>query len=218
MHDPRTKFALNVAYTVSPTGADHIHAIHDVAFQTEQGGGALHGVGIFDPLPYHDLSPAKMRMAKHTINWQTVRNCIGLCTSIPLNRQQTAETINAATGWDLTVMELQEVGERVYDMAREFNRRCGQTASDDCPAERFFEPLGNGPLKGSTIPRDAFARALEFYYDVMGWDRVTGAPTDWKLYSLGLDWVVEQRREETASKNESHQQTRHTACTLPTKT
>jgi aldehyde:ferredoxin oxidoreductase len=193
MHDPRVKFALNIGYALSPTGSDHVHNIHDVGFQTDAGVAGLHSVGILEPLPFTDLGPAKVRMAKHQINWQTVKNCIGLCNSIPLNRHMMAETIGAAAGWDFSVMELQEAGERVYDMAREFNRRCGQTAADDIGAPRFFEPLENGPFKGYAIPRDEFAQALSLYYDMMGWDHETGAPTDWKLYSEGLDWVVEQR-------------------------
>ena len=192
MHDPRVKFALDIGYAISPTGSDHCHNIHDVGFQTEDGIKDLNTVGIFDPIPFDDLGPAKVRMAKHVINWQTLKNCVGLCYSIPLDRHMMAETINAAAGWDITVMELQEIGERVYDMAREFNRRCGHTAADDAPPQRFFEPLENGPFEGYAIPRDQFAQALSLYYDMMGWDHTTGAPTDWKLYSLGLDWVVEQ--------------------------
>ena len=195
MHDPRVKFALNIGYALSPTGSDHCHNIHDVGFQTEEGIKDLHTVGILDPLPFDDLSPAKMRMAKHVIHWQTLKNCVGLCYSIPLTRPMMAETLNAAAGWDMSVLELQEIGERVYDMAREFNRRCGHTPADDIGAPRFFEPLENGPFKGSAIPRDEFAQALSLYYDMLGWDHETGAPADWKLYAEGLDWVVEQRRE-----------------------
>ena len=196
MHDPRVKFALNVGYTVSPTGSDHCHNIHDVGFQTEDGIKDLYTVGILDPLPFDDLSAAKMRMAKHVINWQTLKNCVGLCYSIPLTRPMMAETLNAAAGWDMSVLELQEIGERVYQMAREFNRRCGQAAADDVPAQRFFEPLENGPHAGSKIPPEDFERALSVFYDLMGWDHETGAPADWKLYSLGLDWIVEQRQAE----------------------
>ena len=29
-----------------------------------------------------------------------------------------------------------------------------------------------------------------------GWDHTSGAPLDWKLHALGLDWVVQQRRGE----------------------
>lgn len=197
MHDPRVKNALNIGYAISPTGADHVHNIHDVGFQTEEGVKDLHAVGIFDPLPFTDLSPAKMRMARHVINWGVLWNCVGLCQCYPIDRHLMAQIVNAATGWDITVLELQEVGERALAMAREFNRRCGQTAMDDVPPQRFFEPLENGPFAGHAVDREAFSSALPVYYDMMGWDHETGAPLDWKLSSLGLDWVVEQRNAES---------------------
>jgi len=196
MHDPRVKYALDIGYAISPTGADHVHNIHDVGFQTEEGIKDLHTVGILEPLPFTDLGPAKMRMAKHTINWGVLWNCVGLCLCYPFDRRLMAQIVNAGTGWDITVMELQEIGERTLDMAREFNHRCGITAADDQPPQRFFEPIENGPFEGHKIDRDKFAQALSVYYDMMGWDRETGAQLDWKLYSLGLDWVVEQRNAE----------------------
>ena len=198
MHDPRVKYGLGIGYATSPTGADHVHNISDDAFQSEEGVRSLNSVGILEPLPFDDLSPAKMRMAKHCINWAVLYNCVGLCTNIPFSRKQMAEVISAATGWDISVMELQEVGERALDMAREFNRRCGFTAKDDVLPQRFFEPLEGGPHQGSRIDPKKFEEALTTYYDMMGWDHRTGAPKDWKLFSLGLDWLVEQRRKEKA--------------------
>ena len=109
------------------------------------------------------------------------------------------QIVAAATGWDMSILELQEAAERAYDMAREFNRRCGQTAADDAPPARFFEPMGNGPIAGDSLDREAFDAALRLYYDMVGWDHETGAPHDWKLYALGLDWVVEQRHAETGA-------------------
>jgi aldehyde:ferredoxin oxidoreductase len=118
---------------------------------------------------------------------------MGLCAFLPANAAKLAEIISAITGWDFSVLELSEVGERAMAMAREYNRRCGQTAADDAPPARFFEPLMNGPMKGEAVNRDKFEAVLALYYDMQGWDHVTGAPLDWKLYALGLDWIVEQR-------------------------
>jgi hypothetical protein len=35
-------------------------------------------------------------------------------------------------------------------------------------------------------------------FEMLGWDTETGAPKDWKLHELGLDWLVE------ATKSVSH--------------
>ncbi len=194
MHDPRIKHAHDLGYATSPTGADHMHNIHDAWFQTEDTIKGLHCLGVLSPLRFDDMTPAKMRMAKQVINLALSRNCMGLCSFLPANAAKLAEIISAITGWDFSVLELLEVGERAAAMAREFNRRCGQTAADDAPPARFFEPLGNGPLKGDAVKRDEFQAALALYYDMQGWDHATGAPLDWKLYALGLDWIVAQRK------------------------
>jgi len=194
MHDPRLKHALGIGYAVSPTGCDHMHNIHDSSYQTEAGIADLRCVGITSPLPPDDLSPAKMRMARHTICWNVFWNCVGLCQTFRFPRPMMRDLINSATGWDTSVLELQEVGERALDMAREFNRRCGWTAEDDRLPARFFEPLENGPRRGKSLPKIPFQRALRCFYDMMGWDQQSGAPLDWKLQSLGLDWVVNQRK------------------------
>ena len=194
MHDPRLKHALGVGYAISPTGADHMHNIHDSLFESKQGIADLARVGIFEPLPADDLSPAKMRMARHTICWNVLWNCVGLCQTFRFDRNHMCELVNAATGWDVTVFELQEVGERALTMAREFNHRCGFTAADDRLASRFFSPLENGPLKGEAVPKEAFREAMSMFYDMMGWESESGAPHDWKLHSLGLGWVSDQRK------------------------
>jgi hypothetical protein len=33
MHDPRTKYGHALGVAVSPTGADHMHSVHDTAYQ-----------------------------------------------------------------------------------------------------------------------------------------------------------------------------------------
>lgn len=196
MHDPRLKHALGIGYAVSPTGADHMHNIHDSLYASDGGIDDLRGVGIHQPLAENDLSPAKMRMAKHVIPWNVFWNCIGLCQTFRFPRASLRDLVNSVTGWQTTVLELEEVGERALDMAREFNRRCGWSTSDEDLPHRFYEPLGNGPQRGMTIQRREFRQALRCFSDMMGWDAETGAPLDWKLHALGLDWVVEQRNGE----------------------
>jgi len=40
------------------------------------------------------------------------------------------------------------------------------------------------------INRDSFEKMLDEYYDIVGWDRVTGAPKEEKLKELGIDNLV----------------------------
>lgn len=191
MHDPRIKFALDIGYAVSPTGADHVHNIHDVMFDSANGAAFLHPFGIYSPLPAKDLSPAKMRMAKRVIHYRIFLNCLGLCNFMGYSIPALREIIQAGTGWDYSLFELQECGERVMDMARVFNYRCGVRPEDDRPPARFSEPVQNGPNRGTFLPAGDVERALALYYDMMGWDHQTGAPMPWKLHELGLSWLPE---------------------------
>lgn len=191
MHDPRVKFALGIGYATSPTGADHIHNIHDTRYENDAAMGRLAMLGIHETaLAFNDLGPKKVRLATYEIVWSTFVNCLGVCAFTPYGKTRSVEMINAITGWDTNLFELMKAGERVLAMARLFNARAGFTAADDTHHPRFTEALGSGPHKGSLIPESDMQNALTLYYQMMGWDETTGAPTVAKLYELGLDeWV-----------------------------
>jgi aldehyde:ferredoxin oxidoreductase len=52
---------------------------------------------------------------------------------------------------------------------------------------RFFSPHPSGPLKVALDP-EAFQKAKETYYDMMGWPG--GVPSPGKLGELGIDWAL----------------------------
>ena len=191
MHDPRVKFALGVGYATSPTGADHMHNIHDTRYENDGMMARLAMLGIQEKaLAYNDLGPKKIRLATYEIIWSTFQNCVGLCMFTPYGRQLTIDLINAVSGWDTNLFEIMKAGERVLAMARVFNSRAGLTPADDTHPARFAEPLGSGAHEGSHIPEPMMADAVGLYYDMLGWSRQTGAPHAAKLYELGLDHLV----------------------------
>ncbi|MFC2006137.1 aldehyde ferredoxin oxidoreductase family protein [Chloroflexota bacterium] len=194
MHEPRFKPGLGVGYTISPTGADHCHNIHDSLF-TRRVPVGLKALGILQPLPCQELSAAKVRILVYGSLWQHAVNCFVFCYFIPVycsvSPGQMANLINGVTGWDTTVWELMKVGERSVAMARAFDVREGMTKEDDCLPSRFFSPFTSGPLEGVNIDEQELNQSIETYYDMMGWDRVSGAPTLAKLQELGLEWVAE---------------------------
>ncbi|GAI68626.1 unnamed protein product, partial [marine sediment metagenome] len=52
LHEPRYKPGMGVGYTISPTGADHCHNIHDALFTTApflDRAYELAALGIFEP-------------------------------------------------------------------------------------------------------------------------------------------------------------------------
>jgi aldehyde:ferredoxin oxidoreductase len=194
MHEPRVKFGLGVGYAVSPTGADHMHNFHDSGFTSEGGIADMAQFGILEPLAFDDLTAAKMRLASIEIPWRTLNNVLGFCMFVSgsLPRQKMLDTVKAITGWNTSMHELLQAGERAYTLARVFNVREGITSAEDRLPDRFYEPFAEGPSKGNALPKEAFDKARATFYQMLGWDGETGIPHDWKLHKLGIGWAIDQ--------------------------
>jgi aldehyde:ferredoxin oxidoreductase len=103
----------------------------------------------------------------------------------PLNEDM-VRLVNAVTGWNLNLKELERIGERIYNLERLINVRRGVRRKDDTlPFRVMSEPIPDGPVKGRfCLPKDLDAM-LDAYYGLRGWTP-EGIPTDAKLKELGL--------------------------------
>jgi aldehyde:ferredoxin oxidoreductase len=94
--------------------------------------------------------------------------------------------VRAVTGWDLSVDELETVGERVINLERLFNVREGIGRADDVlPWRVMHEPIPDGPSAGMRCPPEELSQMLDRYYTLRGWNQ-DGSPTPEKLRSLGI--------------------------------
>lgn len=193
MHEPRWKQGLGVGYALSPTGADHMHNMHDSNFAAA---GPIFqemkALGILEPLPVGDLSPAKIRLLIYNSLWSHFLNC-GVCCFFVMffglmGFARVAQLVSAVTGWETSSFELMKVGERAVNLARCFNLREGFTTRDDSLPARFFQPQASGPLQGVALDPETFRKAVATYYDMMGWPQ--GVPSAGKLGELGIEWVL----------------------------
>src|ERR1700675_1936108 len=81
-----------------------------------------------------------------------------------------AAMVRAVTGWDVTVEELERVGERIINLERLFNVREGVRRADDVlPWKVMHEPIPDGPSAGMFCPPDELAAMLDDYYRLRGW-------------------------------------------------
>ena len=192
MHDPRGKKGLSLAYALSPTGADHMEAPHDPLYAGFHPQGHPMGpLGLIEPLDPLALDAKKVRAFFETQKLWSAYNSVGMCDFVgaPLNgleMEPLVSYLNAVTGWNVSLYELLKVGERNNTLARVFNAREGFTPEDDVLPQRLHEGIGNGPLKGQKIDPDEFFAARRVYYEMAGWDPVSGAPTATKLAELGI--------------------------------
>ncbi len=175
-----------IVHAVSPRGADHLRpwapTIDSFGYREDE----LGIEGEIDNLedgnkwwikPFQELSMAT--------------NLLGVClfTVITLaNKPSTyARLLSEATGEEYSKEGLLKAAERVINMERMINVSLGFDREDDSLPERFLkEPAPDGRGKGQTVDLE---KALDSYYESMGWDVETGEPTDEKLKELGLDWI-----------------------------
>lgn len=196
MHEPRGKRGLAIAYSVSPTGADHMEAPHDPAYEGfDNPHNEFSQLGLNEAVDRLDLGPKKVHAFFTTQTVWSLYNCVGMCDFVgqpigELTLDKLREYVNAATGWDLSLVELLKVGERANTMARLFNLREGFDAADDVLPDRMFEPLQNGALAGKALDRKEVDSALQMYYQKAGWDD-QGVPTDSTLTELHLTGIPE---------------------------
>jgi len=189
---------VGLGYAMSPTGACHMEGDHDTDFEETGSVGMemLAPLGIHQPLPAIDMSPAKVRQFYATQQVWNMFNCAGLCDFVgepigPFTLPMLTDYLSAVTGWKTSLYELMAVGERSQNMARLFNIREGFTAAGDTLPERMFQPLENGALKGVAFDHAEFDATKRLYYEMAGWDGATGVPTRGKLASLDLLWAVQ---------------------------
>ena len=126
------------AWATRPTrpGADHLVGFHDPHLRQPRVGG-VQGRACRWASPSRPARStwARRRSATGTPGerWNSAEKVLGLCFFGPAPRSfiqvdDVVAAVRAATGWDVTVDELLEIGERAVNMARLFNVREGFTA------------------------------------------------------------------------------------------
>ena len=130
----------------------------------------------------------KAAWAKTFQDLTAVIDSMGHClfTSFAMGAPEYTDLLNAATGTIWTVEQVLEIGDRIYNIERMFNKAAGMKPEDDrLPKRLLNDPIVNGPSKGmvSQLPL-----TLPQYYEARGW--VNAFPTDETLKKLGLDECI----------------------------
>ncbi|KJS50560.1 aldehyde ferredoxin oxidoreductase family protein [Desulfosporosinus sp. BICA1-9] len=212
MAEPRAKYGLGLAYAVSPTGADHLQAEHDGAFDPALTGYShaaddtnyfmkgIYPLGLLEPVESLSLGPEKVRLFTYLQHNFSLHNVLDLCMFITapvrtMKLTQLVDIVNAVTGWETSLWELFKTAERATTMTRCFNVKHSLKVEDDTTVpDRLFEGLEGGALKGARLNKEEFLESISLYYEMMGWDRNTGIPTEGKLHELGIGWTNSEIR------------------------
>jgi aldehyde:ferredoxin oxidoreductase len=182
-YEPRGAQAMGLAYATSPIGGSHMRG--DPAYFE------LFGVPEFmDPHTWQ----GKAKVTKAYQDLSAIIDSAGLCIFFAVRNLAAKdlgvapigimEYLNAATGADYSLSELQMAGERIINAERKFLTQAGFSRKDDSlPGRLINDPMPDGPAKGMVCHLNEM---LDEYYEVQKWNE-NGIPTAQRLKSLGLE-------------------------------
>ena len=192
MHDPRAIFPLGLQYATSNRGACHGRGYANDQYSGFTGFNDI--LKITKEKPIRERTVDDPKFAKDiaiTQNLAEVVNALGICKQTMTSGSQIVENlfdkiidvIYYLTGITFTLKELLKTGERIFNLKRRFNNKCGITRKDDRIPPRLKFPLERGITKNKVLTIDAM---LNEYYKFRGWDE-KGIPTTKRLNELGIN-------------------------------
>ena len=181
-HDPKLGYHWAIGYRMDPTPARH----------TQGPGMPVPGL----PIPQFDPTSFSGRGEAHKIgsNFAHVVNSTGTCLflfwALP-HIDGIIDLMRAVSGWDLTVDELIQTGEKIANIRHAFNIREGLNPLEYKIPGRMMgnPPPKEGPLAGVTVDEETLDRE---FLAAMDWDPRTTRPSRKKLEELGLEDVARE--------------------------
>ncbi len=173
-YDPRGIQGMGLTYATSNRGACHLRS-YTVASE-------VLGIPVkTDPL----ATEGKPELVKAFQDATAAFDSSGTCvfTTFAWTLADLAPQVDAACDGGWTLERLGELGERIWNLERQFNLAAGLTAKDDdLPARLKTEPAKTGPAKGLVSGID---KMMPEYYRVRGWNKA-GVPEKETLARLKL--------------------------------
>lgn len=173
-YDPRGIQGMGLAYATSNRGACHLRG-YTVSSEI---------LGIpekTDPL----VTDGKAGLVKAFQDATAAVDSSGLClfTTFAWTLENIAPQVDAACEGEWTAENMLELGERIWNMERDFNLAAGLTGKDDnLPKRLLKEAAKTGPAKGRG---NDLEQMLPEYYQLRGWSP-DGVPTPETRRRLGL--------------------------------
>lgn len=173
-YDARGIQGMGLAYATSNRGACHLRG-YTVASE-------VLGIPVkTDPL----VTDGKAELVKAFQDATAVFDSAGVCvfTTFAWTMADLQPQLHAACDESFTLENLAVIGERIWNMERDFNNRAGFTYKDDALPKRLMtEPAKTGPATGLVSGLD---KMLPEYYAVRGWT-AEGQLTEQTRSRLGL--------------------------------
>ncbi|MGD9325417.1 MAG: aldehyde ferredoxin oxidoreductase family protein [Desulfobacterales bacterium] len=178
--------AWGLAWAVASRGGDHCRAfpVMETTWSPQQAKAFFGSERAADRFAYE----GKAAMVKWAEDFGAIIDSLGICKiayqAMGLTPELIAKAFQAVTGIEMDGGKILQAGERINNLERLLNLKLGLSPKQDTLPARFTEePLPEGPSKGETVHLD---RMMGEYYDLRGWDPVSGSPSQTKLKELGI--------------------------------
>ena len=170
-YDPRGAFGMALAYATSDRGACH-QRVWTVRAEMQ------------GDLPPRYGIEGRASFVKENQDERACCFSLVLCDFAPFGVDTFVELLNTATGFRYTEETYMKTGERIWNVTRMFNAKCGVTRKDETLPKRIMEEKLE--KDEAFIGKDTFDKMLSEYYQLRGWDK-NGVPKREKLKELGLE-------------------------------
>ncbi len=176
-YDPRGAKGHGLAYATSNRGGCHLRAymiapeILGMPEKLDRFSGA------------EDDKKVEMLKTLQDLNAAVDSSLVCLFVTFGIGAPEFVRMLKPCTGWNWTVEEFMEVGDRVWTIERAFNAREGFGRKDDTlPTRLLVAPMPEGPSEGHVVLIEPM---IDKYYAARGLDS-EGRPTLDKMKELGL--------------------------------
>ncbi|NHJ22353.1 MAG: hypothetical protein EAX91_15515 [Candidatus Lokiarchaeota archaeon] len=165
-HEPRANNMTALDYATTPRGAYHCYEpMHLSSYMNQKeeigltGGNDKFGAT-------EDIAEAVIKIQDASEAYSAMGGCIfGFWFIHKL--QPWIDGLNGITGRSYTVDSFMEVGQRIVNMKRKFNVKCGISKADDAFGNRFSTPLEKGGTRKNVPPLE---NLLRMYYEKRNWN------------------------------------------------
>jgi aldehyde:ferredoxin oxidoreductase len=182
MHDPKLQPEFHTTYKLDPTPGRH----------TQYEGNRRIGTIPAAPANNKDYTNRGPHH-KGASEYMHVVNAGGMCQFVTMsaNTQNMPAWLNAVTGWDMSMDEMLQVGERIANMRMAYEVREGGNPRKRAVPTRVTgettEATHAGPLQGIKLDTETLEKD---FLQACDWDTETCKPSKAKLESLGIPEVA----------------------------
>jgi aldehyde:ferredoxin oxidoreductase len=184
-HEPRVLNGTALSYATSNRGACHLADMNSRFYEKAL---TMPEIGVLEPLGTLTVE-GKGALVAGLQNVSGLYDSLKMCKFtvwFGIDTAKLLEFLCLTNGWDMDMDEFLRAGERIFNIKRLYNIRCGISRKDDTLPPRILTSERKKNKDGDHLP--PLHRMLSDYYKVRGWDEL-GIPMKETCNNLSLHYV-----------------------------